>query len=196
MRRLAVVALGVVAAGALASATAQAQTLVPRALEDWQAWVLKGNEFHRCPFLAGSNPGEARSYRCAWPERLLLNVDAHGATFTQRWQVYTDSWVALPGDLVRWPEGVLVDGRAAAVVAREGVPQLRLAAGHGRRVAVRDALARRLARRISGCALAVQPAAVRARGSHAPCRDEPRVLGRALRSPGFPRHGRDRTRVG
>src|SRR5439155_621413 len=46
-----------------------------------------------------------------------------------RWQVYTESWVALPGDLVRWPEEVLVDGRNAALVGREGVPQVRLTAG-------------------------------------------------------------------
>ncbi|TLY54473.1 MAG: hypothetical protein E6K51_11190, partial [Gammaproteobacteria bacterium] len=128
MRRLAVVTLVVLAANALPRA-AQAQTPVPRALEDWQAWVLKGREFHRCPFLAGSNPAVAESYRCAWPERLLLNVDAHGGRFSQRWQVYTESWVALPGDLVRWPEEVLVDGRSAALVGREGVPQVRLTAG-------------------------------------------------------------------
>src|SRR5437588_12320007 len=66
MRRLAVVTLVVLAANALPRA-AQAQTPVPRALEDWQAWVLKGREFHRCPFLAGSNPAVAESYRCAWP---------------------------------------------------------------------------------------------------------------------------------
>src|SRR6266566_4417605 len=128
MRRLAVVTLVVLAANALPRA-AQAQTPVPRALEDWQAWVLKGREFHRCPFLAGSNPAVAESYRCAWPERLLLNVDAHGGRFSQRWQVYTESWVALPGDLVRWPGEVLVDGHSAALVGREGVPQVRLTAG-------------------------------------------------------------------
>ena len=129
MRRLAVVALVVLAANAPPRTAAQAQTPVPRALEEWQAWVLKGREFHRCPFLAGSNPALAGSYRCAWPERLLLNVDAHGGSFNQRWQVYTESWVALPGDLVHWPEGVMLDARSAAVVARDGVPQLRLAAG-------------------------------------------------------------------
>src|SRR3989442_9450387 len=128
MRRLAVVTLVVLAANALPRA-AEAQTPVPRALEDWQAWVLKGREFHRCPFLAGSNPAVAESYRCAWPERLLLNVDAHGGRFSQRWQVYTESWVALPGDLVRWPGEVLVDGHSAALVGREGVPQVRLTAG-------------------------------------------------------------------
>ncbi len=129
MRRLAVVALVVLAAGALVRTTAETQTPVPRALEDWQAWVLKGREFQRCPFLAGSNPAVAGSYRCAWPERLALSFDAHGGSFSQRWQVYTESWVALPGDLVHWPESVQVDEHSAALVARDGVPQLRLGAG-------------------------------------------------------------------
>ena len=129
MRRLAVVAGVVIVASALVRAAADSQTPVPRALEDWQAWVLKGKESHRCPFLASSNAADAQSYRCAWPERLLLNVDAHGGSFSQRWQIYTESWVALPGNLVHWPQGVQVDGRAAALVARDGVPQVRLGAG-------------------------------------------------------------------
>ncbi|HUE48611.1 MAG TPA: hypothetical protein VMO54_05345 [Steroidobacteraceae bacterium] len=128
MRLLAAVALVVVSATAGARGTAE-QPLVPRALEDWQGWVLKGKEFHRCPFLAGSNIADANSYRCVWPERLLLSVDAHGGTFSQRWQVYTESWVALPGDLERWPQAVSVDGAPAALVARGDVPYVRLTAG-------------------------------------------------------------------
>jgi hypothetical protein len=103
--------------------------VIPHALEDWHGWVLKGKEFHRCPFLAGSNIADANSYRCVWPERLVLNVDAHGGTFSQRWQVYTESWVALPGDLERWPQAVSVDGAPAALVARGDVPHVRLTAG-------------------------------------------------------------------
>ena len=129
MRRLAAAALVLLSAAATARGTADAQTLVPRALEDWQAWVLKGKEFHRCPFLAGSDTADAGSYRCAWPERLLLNLDAHGGTFSQRWQVYTESWVALPGDLERWPQAVSVDGAPAAMVARSDLPYVRLTAG-------------------------------------------------------------------
>ena len=109
MRLLAALALVLLSATAGTRATAQ-QPLIPRALEEWQGWVLKGKEFHRCPFLAGSNIADADSYRCVWPERLLLNVDAHGGTFSQRWQVYTENWVALPGDLERWPQAVSVDG--------------------------------------------------------------------------------------
>jgi hypothetical protein len=128
MRRLAAVSLVLLSAAAGARGTAE-QPLVPRALEDWQGWVLKGKEFHRCPFLAGSNTADAGSYRCVWPERLLLNGDARGGTFSQRWQVYTEGWVALPGDLERWPRAVSVDGAPAAMVARGDVPYVRLPAG-------------------------------------------------------------------
>jgi hypothetical protein len=129
MRRLAAAALVLLSTTATARGTADAPTLVPRALEDWQGWVLKGKEFHRCPFLAGSNTADAGSYRCVWPERLLLSVDARGGTFSQRWQVYTEGWVALPGDLERWPRAVSVDGAPAAIVARGDVPYVRLPAG-------------------------------------------------------------------
>src|SRR4029077_18278494 len=128
MRLLAAVGLVVVSATAGARGTAE-QPLVPRALEDWQGGGLKGKEFHRCPFLAGSNIADANSYRCVGPERLLLNLDAHGGTFSQRWQVYTESWVALPGDLERWPQAVSVDGAPAAIVARSDLPYVRLTAG-------------------------------------------------------------------
>jgi len=128
MRLLAALALVLLPATAGTRATAE-QPVIPRALEDWHGWVLKGKEFQRCPFLAGSNIADANSYRCVWPERLLLNLDAHGGTFSQRWQVYTESWVALPGDLERWPQAVSVDGAPAALVARGDVPHVRLTAG-------------------------------------------------------------------
>ena len=65
---------------------------------------------------ATSQPGEpidADAFRCVWPERLTLAVDARGGTFTQRWQVFADSWVALPGDLEHWPQDVRVNGAPA-----------------------------------------------------------------------------------
>ena len=108
---------------------AQAVTAVPQVLRDWQAWVLKDKEFHRCPFLAGSDSTEEDAHRCAWPGRLQLEADAHGARFAQRWQLYAESWVALPGDDTHWPRHVLLDSRPAPLVARDGVPSVRLGAG-------------------------------------------------------------------
>ena len=56
-------------------------------------------------------------------------MDARGGSFTQRWQVYAESWLGLPGNLEHWPQDVRVNGAPGAVVARNGVPSLRLAPG-------------------------------------------------------------------
>jgi len=102
---------------------------LPPGLAGWEDWVLQGHEFRRCPFFATSMPGEASSHRCAWPEPLTLTVDAHGGAFSQRWLVYADSWASLPGDLTHWPEDVRINGAAAPVVARDGMPAVRLGPG-------------------------------------------------------------------
>ena len=114
------------------AAAEKSEPAIPHALQDWEAWALKDREFLRCPFLAGTDVSSESSHRCAWPERLQLTVDTHGGRFAQRWEVYSDSWVALPGDLDHWPQAVELDGKLAPLVAREGVPFVRLAAGsHG-----------------------------------------------------------------
>jgi len=119
------------------SSTAQE---IPPGLRDWQGWVLKGEEFRRCPFLFTSGQAPARlrpgqpldagAFRCAWPERLNLVVDARGGEFTQRWQVFAETWVELPGNLEHWPQDVRVNGAPAALVARGGIPSVRLAPGN------------------------------------------------------------------
>ena len=106
-----------------------AEVAVPPGLQGWEGWVLQGSEYRRCPFLFAQDPSQQASYRCAWPGRLQLNVNARGGQFSQRWQVFADSWVALPGNLETWPRDVRANNTAAAVVERDGRPQLRLAAG-------------------------------------------------------------------
>src|SRR5512134_3672493 len=116
----------------LTSALAQAaDDPLPASLRDWQGWVLHGQEFRRCPFAAGDDqqpgkPIDERYYRCLWPERLTLAVDSRGGTFSQRWQVFAESWVALPGDAEHWPRDVRLNGAPAAVVGVDEVPSLRL----------------------------------------------------------------------
>ena len=126
---------GIAALAFCGPAVCLAQDSIPQDLRDWQGWVLKGEEFRRCPFLTSvplqpEQPVQAGLFRCAWPERLSLAVDARGGNFTQRWQIHGDSWVALPGNLEHWPQDVRVNGAAGAVVARGGVPHLRLAPGN------------------------------------------------------------------
>ncbi len=104
---------------------------VPPDLQPWRDWVLDQEDFRRCPFLANSDGQAREAYVCAWPERLSLDVTATGARFAQRWTVYADSWVPLPGDEEHWPRDVAVNGAEAAVVATGGraLPRVRLTPG-------------------------------------------------------------------
>ncbi len=102
---------------------------LPPELAGWSDWVIRGQEFRRCPFFATSMPGQPAAHRCAWPEPLTLAVDADGGRFSQRWLVYADTWITLPGDLNSWPENVQIDSGEAPVVARDGVPTVRVGPG-------------------------------------------------------------------
>jgi hypothetical protein len=106
-----------------------AEVSVPRDLEDWRGWVLHGEEYRRCPFLASAAPTERGSYRCAWPQSLTLALDARGGTFAQRWQVFAESWVRVPGNIEHWPQDVRLNDAPAAIVARDGYPSLLLEPG-------------------------------------------------------------------
>jgi hypothetical protein len=111
-----------------------ADAQLPAPLRDWQSWVLHDQQYRQCPFVSDGNhnpslPIPESDFRCTWPERLTLTVDARGGTFSQRWQVYADTWVALPGNDQHWPRDVRLNGVLAPVVRHDDVPALRLAAG-------------------------------------------------------------------
>ena len=115
-------------AGGVAAArpkpVAEAAPDVPAALAPWVGWVLHGHETERCP------PAEAdATTRCAWPSRIALALDDKGGRFDQRFRTYARTWVALPGSTERWPLGVKVGGKLAAVVERDGAPSVELEAG-------------------------------------------------------------------
>ncbi len=118
-------ALAVLLAGGRSSAAPLPAERVPEPLRPWTGWVLHGHETARCPFLHGGSDG----VRCAWPSRLTLSVDDRTGRFTQQWRVHVEEWVPVPGDDRRWPQSVRVDGAAAAVVSRAGVPSVFLRAG-------------------------------------------------------------------
>jgi hypothetical protein len=111
------------------SALAQAQAPIPKELEGWQAWVQDGQEFLRCPFFANTDSTREGDRICAWPGRLSLELNQGSGRFTQTWVSYTDAWVPLPGNLEYWPSAVTVNGAIAPVVAREGIPQVRVSQG-------------------------------------------------------------------
>jgi len=106
-----------------------AETYVPEALRNWTPWVLDGEEFRLCPFLNGQDPQKENAHVCAWPGRLVLTAGTDGARFSQDWDVRAESWVELPGSDQWWPVAVMLDGRPAAVIKRQGTPSLRLSAG-------------------------------------------------------------------
>jgi hypothetical protein len=98
---------------------------VPKPLEPWVGWVLKGHEERTCPFLYNSFD----QHRCAWPTQLELELNQSKGTFVQRWQVYTESWVKLPGDQNHWPQDITLNGKPVPVLEREGRPALSLVPG-------------------------------------------------------------------
>ncbi len=102
---------------------------VPQELQDWVPWVLHGEEYRNCPFFMNSEPKGESQHVCAWPGRLNLDVDSSGGRFSQRWQIYQDSWVILPGDTNNWPQNVTVGVDPITVIAWNGRPAIRLTTG-------------------------------------------------------------------
>jgi hypothetical protein len=110
------------------AATTSAQEGIPPALRDWESWALHGHEIHHCPWLApGRAVDDARI--CAWPATLELQVEGRGGRFSQRWQIEAETWLPLPGGMEQWPQEVTLDGKAAAVVAHNRIPVLRVSVG-------------------------------------------------------------------
>ena len=110
---------------AAANAAPLARTDLPDPLKSWAPWVLDGIAGAGCPHLF--NDGEAR--HCAWPGVLDVKAAAGGASFSQDWQAYRETWVVLPGDELQWPQEVSIDGKPAAVLSREDQPSIKLAPG-------------------------------------------------------------------
>ncbi len=120
-------------AALLPMAAIAADPHVPEALRDWQRWVLEGEEHRDCPFYFDRGATDKGNFICSWPGDLRLDVDGQGGRFSQSWTVYADSqWLSLPGDASYWPHDVTVNGREAAVVARNGLPSVRLEPGDWR----------------------------------------------------------------
>ena len=111
----------------LVSGAAIAQDYVPDELEGWQQWVLKDKEYTACPHYFDRAADARGDFVCSWPGPLELSVAGSGATFRQLWSVYaSEQWIALPGAADSWPEKVLANDRAVAVVLRNGSPSVRL----------------------------------------------------------------------
>lgn len=98
---------------------------VPEPLKTWIPWAVDGDDRFSCPYFF--NDGGNR--QCAWPGVLDLKLASSGGQFSQDWQVAREAWISLPGDEKNWPQETMVDGKAAPVTLRDGVPSLKLVAG-------------------------------------------------------------------
>lgn len=108
------------------SASASRDTVpVPPALADWVPWVLAEYPEQACPFFFADHKQRA----CAWPSQLDLRLQGNRLRFSQRWRLYADGLVMLPGEQRYWPEQVQVAGKAQPVLSRAGRPHIELAAG-------------------------------------------------------------------
>jgi hypothetical protein len=99
---------------------------VPEPLKPWIDWVLQDQPERSCPFIFN----DFLQKRCAWPGRLTLDFKASQGAFSISWQVYQESWISLPGDQKHWPQHVMVNGKTAAVLNRNGLPALLLGPGN------------------------------------------------------------------
>lgn len=98
---------------------------VPDPLKPWIDWVLWDAGDYNCPFLNNSY----QQKRCAWPSELALNLNSKQGQFSSRWQVYKESWIALPGNDKHWPMNVTANDEKVLVIKRHGKPMVRLNAG-------------------------------------------------------------------
>lgn len=112
---------GMLSSGLAAAAEADA----PPALREWVPWVLRDE-------AAGNSPRDAADgskRQAVWPGELQLEADAAGGRFRMMVKVYDEAWLDLPGNGDVWPREVTLGGTPVAVVARDGIPAVRLAAG-------------------------------------------------------------------
>ncbi len=109
-----------VPAGAVAGPIARHD--VPPDLAAWIPWVLDDAPDHACAVV----DGEAA---CEWPGALALDLAATGGGFTLAVTTDRALAVALPGDENAWPEEVVLDGAAAAVLEADGRPVVWVDAG-------------------------------------------------------------------
>jgi hypothetical protein len=114
-------------------AAQSADVFVPDQLQGWEEWVLHDKDYRECPFWFNGSAAARGDFVCAWPALLDIAIGADGGRFSQQWTVYAqETWLPLPGSSEYWPHEVTVNGDAAVVVERDGLPAVRVAPGRYR----------------------------------------------------------------
>lgn len=90
-------------AGAHGAAVQPTSPTIPRALQDWQGWVLADDPSHGCFWQ-----GQVEERRCRFVGDLQLTATAQGARYSQVLQLLQDGFVELPGDQTLWPQQLQV----------------------------------------------------------------------------------------
>ncbi|MBX2808811.1 MAG: hypothetical protein KTR20_09290 [Cellvibrionaceae bacterium] len=98
-------------------------------LTAWEPWVLQDYPRHDCPWTLSNDQRKL----CVWPGTLHLAIDDKGGDFHYVVEVFERrSFVPLPGSADHWPDNVLVNGQAAAILDRQGAPFIVLTQGEHR----------------------------------------------------------------
>lgn len=89
---------------------------IPDSLKPWVPWIL-----HQKPDLLCPMENQSSDQReCDWgSSELSLNIDSDGASFTQKGQVFTKSYIRIPGSTKFWPQEVSINGNSSPVIAHD-----------------------------------------------------------------------------
>lgn len=99
---------------------------VPDPLKPWVNWVLQDQAELGCPFIYNSYEQK----RCSWPSHLSLDFTVNKGSFKIAWAIYKESWIILPGNQQHWPQEVTANDKTVTVLARNGLPAIKLAPGN------------------------------------------------------------------
>lgn len=101
------------------------QEQIPPVLQSWEDWVLYDESEYHCPFLYDQQDTRF----CAWPASVSIEVQHGKIYFTQNWQVFATSMIALPGNLNLWPQQVQVNGEYYPITEHNQTPMMELKPG-------------------------------------------------------------------
>lgn len=99
---------------------------IPDSLSPWVDWVLHNYEEQTACVPHYNDP---KKLQCNWPTELSLSLNDEGGSFEQKWHIYHESYLRLPGQDRHWPGDVTVDEKAMTVVKKNGKPQITLEPG-------------------------------------------------------------------
>jgi len=99
---------------------------IPVDLSKWKEWVLHNEENQLCP----TNYNNGQIHVCCWPSDLELYIEHNGGRFKQRWQIFADEWVPVPGGNKLWPKEIRLNKKKIPVITRNNIPYIYLEKGN------------------------------------------------------------------